>query len=204
MVLMDMHMPKVNGLEAAAAMRRREHTTGGHVPIIALTAHAMKGDRERCLAAGMDDYVSKPIHAEELYAALARWAPGAAHLCEAPTGETCEIDSARALKRAGGDSDLLRELVSTFLDDWPKNLAEIDRAVMGRDSAALERSAHRLRSAVGLFTDGAAFTIAGQLELAGRSADFADVEETCQALRHELEQLADAIDRVWGKQHVAG
>jgi HPt (histidine-containing phosphotransfer) domain-containing protein len=158
----------------------------------------MKGDRERCLAAGMDDYVSKPIHAEDLYAALARWSPAAPQRDEAPMTEMCELDGARALKRAGGDPGLLRELITAFFDDLPRNLAEIDRAMVSRDGPALERSAHRLRSAVGIFTDGPAFQAAGRLELAGHDADFTGAEQTCHALGQELPRLSEAINKVLG------
>jgi CheY-like chemotaxis protein len=95
LVLMDVQMPEMSGLEAAAAIRAREESTGGRIPIIALTAHAMKGDREQCLAAGMDDYVSKPIHAEELYKAVARWAP------PVPSTKTSEPRINSAAARAG-------------------------------------------------------------------------------------------------------
>ena len=76
-VLMDVQMPEMDGFEATAAVRARERVQGGHLPIVALTAHAMKGDRERCLEAGMDAYVAKPVNAEELFATLERLVPGA-------------------------------------------------------------------------------------------------------------------------------
>jgi len=75
LVLMDVEMPEMDGFEATAAIREREKSTGTHLPIVAMTAHAMTGDRERCLAGGMDDYVSKPIHKDDLYEKVERFAP---------------------------------------------------------------------------------------------------------------------------------
>ena len=100
LVLMDVQMPEMSGFEATAALRERERTTGGHVPIVAMTAHAMKGDRERCLEAGMDGYVSKPMQAKELLEAIDRFAPGVR-----------ERDEGRGMRDEAGASGLSSSLI---------------------------------------------------------------------------------------------
>jgi signal transduction histidine kinase/DNA-binding response OmpR family regulator/HPt (histidine-containing phosphotransfer) domain-containing protein len=198
LVLMDVQMPEMSGLEASAALREREKATGGRLPIIALTAHAMKGDREQCTAAGMDDYLTKPIQPEVLYAALARWSPPA-QPGPAPVADAGEFDPGAALALAGGDLDLLRELIELFLTNCPRLLAEIDAAVARRDAGALEQFAHRLKGAVGVFADRPAFDAAQRLERAGRRADFHDVDEAHASLHRELQRLepllADLLEK---------
>jgi signal transduction histidine kinase/DNA-binding response OmpR family regulator/HPt (histidine-containing phosphotransfer) domain-containing protein len=200
LVLMDVQMPEMNGLEAAAAIREREKVTGGHVPIIALTAHAMKGDREECVAAGMDDYITKPLQAKELYEAIARQAPPLAQTVPGPVADDNLLDQGAALARVGGDSDLLEELVELFLDDCPKLLAEIETAVVRRDGPAVQRCAHRMKGAVGVFASGPAFEAAKRLELAGRSPDLSGVDQEHNALRRELQRLQPLLTNLLGKR----
>ena len=125
-VLMDVQMPELDGFETTAAIRERERGTPRHVPIVALTAHAMKGDAERCLASGMDAYLAKPLQAAELVAAIARLAPDGA------------IDEARLLERVGGDRRALAEVARIFLADAPRR--------HGRDPAR-DRERRRPRAA---------------------------------------------------------
>jgi two-component system sensor histidine kinase/response regulator len=116
-VLMDVQMPEMDGFEATAAIRHKEKTLGTHVPIVAMTAHAMKGDRERCLAAGMDGYVSKPIQAGELFEAIARLVPATiATRSDAPAGPPGEdlLGAAVALRGTEGDTPVLPEMAGSF------------------------------------------------------------------------------------------
>jgi CheY-like chemotaxis protein len=189
LVLMDVQMPELNGLQAAAAIREREKATGTHVPIVALTAHAMQGDRAACVAAGMDDYVSKPLRAEELYETIARRVPVPAHANPALVANADVFALETALERVEGDPSLLRELVELFLDDGPKLLAEIDPAVVQRDGPTLERCAHRLKGAVAVSADRPTFEAAQRLELAGRTADLHGVDEAHDGLHRELQRL---------------
>ncbi len=132
-VLMDVQMPEMDGFEATAVIRAREEATGAHLPIIAMTAHALKGDRERCLEAGMDGYVTKPLRPQELFRVLEGLAP-ATDEAEAtppprPTALDDAFDLAAALDRMDGDVELLKELAGLFLDDCPGRMAEIRQAI---------------------------------------------------------------------------
>ncbi len=166
LILMDVQMPEMNGFEATALIRQAEQGTDRHVPVLAMTAYAMKGDRERCLAAGMDEYISKPIQPDQLFDAIRSLvrsgqsvAPEAKTQAEAPgNGQATsrdpsggELNWAAALERAGGDEGVLREVVRIFLDTSPGQLVEIRLALERRDAPALQRAAHTLKGSVGIF-----------------------------------------------------
>jgi signal transduction histidine kinase/CheY-like chemotaxis protein len=187
-VLMDVQMPEMDGLEATAAIRRQEAGTDRHQPIVAMTAHAMKGDRENCLAAGMDAYISKPIQPQELYATIARVVPDAA----APDMQE-QLNLGQALDRVGGDRELLREIAGVFLDSYPGQLAELRDAVARRDSRAVQRAAHGLKGAVGNFGARAAAAAAERLELMGRAQDLAGAEAALGELSEALTRLGPAL-----------
>ena len=125
-------MPEMGGLEATAAIRARERDTGGHVPIIALTAHAMSGDRERCLAAGMDAYVSKPLRPQELFSAIDRLRKqrqsGAAPVAVPEPHPGPAVDRDALLASFGGKATLLADVVGVFLADMPQMLERLRAA----------------------------------------------------------------------------
>src|SRR5262249_52950108 len=189
LVLMDVQMPDMDGLEATAFIREREKETGAHVPIIGLTAHAIKGDRERCQQAGMDGYVTKPVQFRELLDAIAGLVPSPP---AGPAGEAVETrptqvcDWARSLRRVGGDKELLKGLVDDFVAGCPKLLSEIRRAVRGRDAEALERKAHALKGLVGYFHAEPAMDAARQLEAMAHEAKLDGAEEASNALQQEI------------------
>jgi CheY-like chemotaxis protein/two-component sensor histidine kinase len=172
-VLMDVQMPEMDGFEATAAIRARERDTGVHVPIVALTAHALKGDREACLAAGMDEYLTKPIRTPELFEVITRLS-GDAKVVLAPSLPPVPAPH-RAfapeviLARVGGDRVLLRELVDLFLAQASGTLAELGRALDEGDAGGLERAAHLLRGSASNFGPGAVPQSAFVLEQMGRS-----------------------------------
>src|SRR5262249_37071093 len=150
--------------EATAAIRQHEQATGAHVPIVAMTAHAMKGDRERCLAAGMDAYISKPIRAEELFAVLGDLAPSPQPKPASGPPPEQVVDLDEALGRLGGDRDLLRELAATFLDQAPRWMDAIRQALDRQDAGQLKTSAHPLKGSLGTFAARAAAEAALRLE----------------------------------------
>jgi two-component system, sensor histidine kinase and response regulator len=202
-VLMDIQMPEMDGFAATAAIREREKGTGGHVPIVALTAHAMKGDRERCLAAGMDACVTKPLRVEELFAAIARFVPAEATavpasdepLVPAANGRSTEavFDLAAALVRVEGDGELLRKMISLFFAQAQKLLPEIRSAGERGDGKALERFAHKLKGSMGSFGAGRASEAALRLEIMGRNGNFARAEESLADLEREVARLREAL-----------
>ena len=195
LVLMDVQMPEMDGFEATRAIRDRERVTGARLPIVAMTAHAMKGDRERCLAAGMDEYLTKPIRSAELFKLLEGYAkhgtlPVAALAAEAePTGGTRAWDLERAMTRVGGDRDLLGELIVIFETECPKLLGLIRTAIERGDAASLEMNAHGLKGAAGNFSAGPVADRARELEMMGRNKKLDGAAETFRLLEGEIKRL---------------
>jgi PAS domain S-box-containing protein len=203
LALMDVQMPEIDGFEATAAIRGGEQVGGRHLPILAMTAHAMKGDRERCLEAGMDGYIAKPIQAAELFAVIERAVPLAAPVeqpAEQPPVGPCPIDWEHALHEVGGDHELIRELASIFLETYPQWLAKLREAIDQRDSAAVRRLAHTLRGSVGQFQAEAAAQAAERLQALGERGDLAGGVEACAALEHELRLLEPVLARLTAAQ----
>jgi signal transduction histidine kinase/DNA-binding response OmpR family regulator len=198
-VLMDVQMPNMSGLEATAAIRSREAHEGGHQHIIAMTANAMQGDREACLAGGMDEYVSKPIQIASLIEALARVTgrsqpppadPTCAQDCsDAPQATALAFSREAALLKMGGDEDLLREVVLAFLEACEATVGAVDEAVRANDAKALARAAHTLKGSVATFCTGPVYETALELEQCARDQRMEAVEQSCRRLHGELEQL---------------
>jgi signal transduction histidine kinase/DNA-binding response OmpR family regulator len=192
-VLMDIQMPEMEGYEATSAIREREKTTGDHLPIIAMTAHAMKGDRERCLASGMDGYVSKPLQVEDLFAAIE--AVVQAHAA-GPSPELPQdvLNKDTLLASVDGDVELLGEMAAIFLDECPKRLSDIRHAVASSDARALQRTAHTLKGSVANFTAHTATQAAMRLEMMGRDGDLTESEPALIELEGEIERLKPALE----------
>ncbi len=158
LVLMDLQMPEMDGIAATAAIRKQEAGTARHIPIIALTAHAMKGDLERCLLAGMDGYVTKPIVAHQLRHALAeamavkaKRVNTGADKSNGVIGDSQKpiLDREALLELANGDLNLVKELAGLFSDDCPVLISEIRRGIEQKNTAALAKAAHTLRGMLG-------------------------------------------------------
>jgi PAS domain S-box-containing protein len=196
-VLMDVQMPEMDGLAAAAAIRDLERGTGRHLPIVALTAHAMKGDRERCLAAGMDAYVSKPLRAQELFEVLARLlAPPVPATTVRPADDEPQgpaFDLEAALARCDGDWELLHDMARLFAQQSQKLLAEIGEAVARGDGSAVAQTAHKLKGSIGNFNASEAFAAARRLEELGRGGDLAGASSAQANLETTVARLQAAL-----------
>jgi CheY-like chemotaxis protein len=201
-ILMDIQMPRKDGLETTTAIRAKESTTGGHLPIIALTAHAMKGDRERCLSAGMDAYISKPIRSRELFEAIDSVLQGsiAQPLTAQPLpGEkkqeaaAAPFDEALLLSRTDGSHELCTLLVDAFCQEYPTRMAALRQALQQRDSTALARAAHALKGAVASFTEGRALEATVALEKIALGGDLLGADQAHERLATELDRLQAAL-----------
>jgi CheY-like chemotaxis protein len=202
-VLMDVQMPEMDGLEAAAAIREKEKGTGRHLPILAMTAYAMKGDRERCLAAGMDGYVAKPINRTELLEAIARTCSGHPEddprrlgPPERPAGQ--DEDWSEALAEAGGDWQLLAETAALFLEECPRWLAALRSALDERDRDKVQFTAHTFKSGLTALVLKEAFEAAFLLEAVGRQGrtdrdDWAAAEQAWAALLKAVDRVTPAL-----------
>jgi two-component system sensor histidine kinase/response regulator len=210
LVLMDVEMPELDGLEATRKIRKTEETTGRHVPIVAMTAQAMKGDRERCLDAGMDGYVAKPIRVQELWRTIervvARRAPAGAGQSDAalkdqdnkgPDGGdqvngdqgNGTVNWAKALASTGGDRQLLVEIIDVFRDEAPKLLADVRQAVDDQDADTLRRVAHTIKGSLRMLGHEQAAAVAEVLEAQGRAGDFANLDLSVTSLQSQVEHL---------------
>jgi two-component system, sensor histidine kinase and response regulator len=194
LVLMDVQMPEMGGLEATAAIRSRELETGAHLRIVAMTAHAMADDRERCFAAGMDGYLSKPIDKRMLFAVVEQEAvlttgsdPPATALARSA------LDRAAVMERLGGDVDLFADVIGLFLEDCPPRVAAIKAAIDGRDAEALRAAAHVLKGVAANLSAAGLFEAAQTLERLGAESRLEPAEAAWRRLSVEAANVMDAL-----------
>ena len=196
LILMDMQMPEMDGFQATAQIRDKEKSSGKHIPIIALTAHAMKGDRERCLAAGMDGYVAKPIRQQELMEtieALVPSGPGVRPTSPAENIPREVLDEALLVAHLDNDPQLLRDLVDIFLDECPRLLHDIAVALENRDAKGVQRGAHSLKGSTSNLAAQMASEAALELERLAQAGDFARADSVLRELKLQIERLAPAL-----------
>ena len=207
-VFMDVQMPEMDGMTAAGEIRKQEQATGKHIPIVAMTAHAMKGDKEKCLAAGMDDYVSKPIRRKDLAEVIARIVerfltpaaangePAAASATDANEGSRMILDEAALLEECDNDKSMLSRMVEIFDRDARDRLPRLREAVRSGDAAAVKQEAHALKGGIGAFYAKAAYDTAYVLENSGADGNLSNAQATLQTLESQLQSLRQKLDEL--------
>ncbi len=214
MVLMDVQMPKMDGYTATRQIRklelglRTEDDSKFRIPIIAMTAYAMKGDKEKCLAAGMDDYISKPFNPQELSAKIERWlvkgktascsAEDSAkeHIVQEKTADIPPVYFEKALERVMGDKPFLETMLNEFADTLPDRIETLRLAIEDQDVEMLARQAHSLKgAAANLSVDGIS-AAARQLEEIGSNGNLAECRQNLDKCRQNLDKLVEEAGRV--------
>jgi two-component system, sensor histidine kinase and response regulator len=211
LVLMDIQMPEMDGFEATRAIRdfmlEKCDSTGriSHIPIIAMTAHAMTGDREKCIDAGMDDYVSKPIKPEALFSVINKVARKSQSdkerkrpepLQDSKTFSPKTFDLSRIMETVSGDEDFFREIIGMFIESGSDYIAKIKEGITGNDAGILEREAHSLKGAVGNFGAKEAYEAAYRLEVLGKEGKMATAAEELSNLERALNELISEMKSV--------
>ena len=198
-------MPEMNGFQATAAIRQIEDKHGGHVPIIAMTANALKGDREQCIAAGMDDYVSKPIHSAELLHAVERFmhgraaAPprleiaGAAPQITKPKKRASTAFQAETFIAAAGGPEMARQLIAIYAEDSVKFLQDASTSLAAGNSIALYEAAHSLKGMLGVYTASRASETASHLCHLAQDGDLFGARALLEKLKKECARLGAAL-----------
>jgi CheY-like chemotaxis protein len=187
-ILMDIQMPDMDGLEATATIREREAQRGGRTPIIAMTAHVIKGDRERCLAAGMDEYLSKPVRSGQLLEAIAAVVGGRTSGHSTSAAEE-PIDWTHAKATVKGDLGLLKSIVQAFVDESPKLMEDIRQAVAAGQAKDLQIAAHTIKGSLRYFGARRAFDLAYKLEELGREGKLADAREVLVLFEGQMDEV---------------
>jgi CheY-like chemotaxis protein/HPt (histidine-containing phosphotransfer) domain-containing protein len=199
LVLMDVHMPEVDGFTTTQAIRDAEQGTGRHIPVVALTARAMQGDREICLAAGMDDYLVKPIRGADLLRVVERLAGGISARAQALPADPASTPAAFAvdelLAQVDGDRSLLAELVALLRAESPRMLRDLRRSLEARDPGALRTAAHAIKGALGNFGARDACAAAQALETLGREGTVEGAAARLAALERAVEGLEGGLVR---------
>jgi len=191
LVLMDLQMPVMGGLEATIAIREGERATGRHIRIVAMTAHAMNSDRERCLAAGMDGYLSKPIDPPMLFAVVEEESVGGG--VSPVSGEKTVFDQAALRERLGEDDELIAEVIGVFLEDLVVRLAAIEDAVTRRNAESLRLEVHALKGAAGNVSAVRLFETARLLEQIASESRLDDVAAVWQQLSLDARTARDVL-----------
>jgi CheY-like chemotaxis protein/HPt (histidine-containing phosphotransfer) domain-containing protein len=210
-LLLDVQMPVMGGLAACATIRDWEKAAGGRrLPIIAMTAHAMQGDRERCLEAGMEGYVSKPIDLAALTATLDAVVPAAAHAPAEPKRTASEaatevtLDLNLALERLDNDRELLCDVIGIFMTECPKSVAQIEAALQASDGERIYQLAHRFKGSAGSFAAQRAMALGSFLEAAGRAGDIEKAGRIFAQIKEELGILLPRLTDILGSLRKQG
>jgi PAS domain S-box-containing protein len=200
LVLMDVQMPEMGGLEATRVIREKEKGSGHHLPIIAMTAHAMQGDREQCLEAGMDGYLAKPIDPKTFLQTVegisARSVGSESAENEETAGLAGALDGKALLARFSGNRKLLRNIVKTFREDCPRMMGLIRNALTARDAVALADSAHALKGSIGNFGESAALETTREMEKAARQGKLDGTWELYATLEDQIASLLPALHTI--------
>ena len=197
LILMDVQMPEMNGFEATTCIRALEQEAGlPRLPIIAMTARAMKGDREKCLNAGMDDYISKPVQMDRLGEVLRKWIPDVSE----ETDVAPAINTELTLSRVDGDPELLAEISGLFCQDYPGWLSRIEAAINRADGASLQAEAHTLKGSVSNFGAQSTVELLEKLESIGLANDMEQTDEVCANLKRQLQHIETSLKELVQKQ----
>ena len=197
LVLMDMQMPEMDGFEATKLLREQEKSTGKHQPVIAMTALAMSGDRERCMAVGMDGYLSKPIRPLELDEVLDSFlVPKEELSTESQTNPIPDgsVEVIQLLDRLDDDRALLAELLEIFRREYPENVQSAQQAIDARRPADLQRAGHTLKGALGNLSATHASALAAELEIMGRASDLTRAQAVLDRLVPELGNVIRSLE----------
>jgi len=184
-ILMDIQMPGMDGFACTAAIRSTESGSARHIPIVAMTAHALAGDREKCLAAGMDDYVSKPIRREDLLRAL-----GAA-----TNPQRGLVDFSGVLSQLGNDHEALRDIVRAYVDETKENLERLPAAIASGAWTEVRRLAHTVKGAMRMFRADAALDLAQRLEQVPEQDDKSGAAELYLRMKASVESVTEVLAR---------
>jgi len=196
LALMDIQMPEMDGMEATAVIRDGEKSSGEHLPIIAMTANAMRGDRERYLGGGMDGYISKPVNSRGLLAEIERCLAGIERnttMAENPSQHGEQLDRASLLERVEGDQELLAEMIQLFLADAPQLLGSMRTALEQGDMILLERSAHSMKGAAGNMSAQVTVNSALHLEQSAKKGDAESSKVNLAALEAAVQRLLPVL-----------
>jgi PAS domain S-box-containing protein len=204
LVLMDVQMPEMGGLEATRIIREKEKASGQHLPIVAMTAHTMHGDREQCLEAGMDGYLAKPIDPKTFLQTVERISERSAESGSpqggGATGDTGALDSKALLARFSGNRKLLRNIVKTFREDCPRMMDRIRTALTARDAVSLADGAHALKGSIGNFGESAALETTREMEKAARQGKLDGTWELYATLEDQIALLLPALHTIGAKK----
>ena len=212
LVLMDVQMPEMGGLEATQLIREKEKSTGEHLPILAMTAHAMQGDRERCIAAGMDGYLAKPIDPKSFLqtvegisqrATRSETTPQEAGSRDASSNAPRALDTKALLEWFSGNRKLLRSIVKTFRDDCPRMMARIRSALAANDANLLADGAHALKGSVGNFGPTAALDTTRKMEKIARQGKLDGAWELYATLEDEIALLLPALHAIGAQKRAS-